>query len=37
VLNDMVEAIIELMNKYPELGLRPRSLRVVSRETTCAS
>jgi len=37
VLSDMVEAIIELMNKYPELGLRPRSLRVVSREATCAS
>ena len=37
VLSDMVEAIIELMNKYPELGLRPGWRRVASREAPCAS
>jgi hypothetical protein len=37
VLAEMVEAIVELMNRYPELGASPQRLDATSEEATCAS
>ena len=36
VLSELVQAILDLMNRYPQLGAAPKPLRLAMREAACA-